>query len=51
MYSVLHRLGQPDPQHVPQASQLLHYLQEVRLPNGVSNTSLGSVLPSPVGPT
>lgn len=28
VYSVLHRLGQPDPQHVPQASQLLHYLQE-----------------------
>ncbi|XP_055994386.1 protein unc-13 homolog D [Sorex fumeus] len=28
VYSVLHRLGQPEPQHVSQASQLLQYLQE-----------------------
>ncbi|XP_027626583.1 LOW QUALITY PROTEIN: protein unc-13 homolog D [Tupaia chinensis] len=28
LYTVLHRLGQPEPSHVPEASELLRYLQE-----------------------
>ncbi|XP_058532680.1 protein unc-13 homolog D isoform X1 [Ochotona princeps] len=28
LYTVLHRLGQPEPDHVSEASELLHYLQE-----------------------
>lgn len=29
LYTVLHRLGQPEPNHVKEASELLRYLQEV----------------------
>lgn len=29
LYTVLHRLGQPEPNHVKEASELLSYLQEV----------------------
>lgn len=29
LYTVLHRLGQPEPNHVKEDSELLHYLQEV----------------------
>lgn len=29
LYTVLHRLGQPEPSHVREASELLLYLQEV----------------------
>lgn len=29
LYTILHRLGQPEPDHVSEASELLHYLQEV----------------------
>lgn len=29
VYTVLHRLGQPEPNHVTEASELLRYLQEV----------------------
>lgn len=29
LYTVLHRLGQPEPNHVREASELLRYLQEV----------------------
>lgn len=29
LYTVLHRLGQPEPSHVMEASELLRYLQEV----------------------
>lgn len=29
LYTILHRLGQPEPNHVKEASELLRYLQEV----------------------
>lgn len=29
VYTILHRLGQPEPNHVTEASELLRYLQEV----------------------
>lgn len=29
LYTVLHRLGKPEPNHVTEASELLQYLQEV----------------------
>lgn len=29
LYTVLHRLGQPEPNHVKEASELLSYLQKV----------------------
>lgn len=32
LYTVVHRLGQPEPNHVKEASELLHYLQEVSPP-------------------
>lgn len=46
LYTVLHRLGQPEPNHVKEASELLSYLQEV---NPASTLTLlppqGSALP------
>lgn len=30
LYTVLHRLGQPEPNHVKEDSELLRYLQEVK---------------------
>lgn len=29
VYTILHRLGKPEPSHVSEASELLRYLQEV----------------------
>lgn len=43
LYTVLHRLGQPEPNHVKEASELLCYLQEV---NPASTLPPGSALPS-----
>lgn len=48
LYTVLHRLGQPEPNHVKEASELLRYLQEVNpAPRCYpSSYSQGSTLPS-----
>lgn len=52
LYTVLHRLGQPEPNHVKEASELLRYLQEVNpapavthLPSAKAQPSLPTRLP------
>lgn len=48
LYTVLHRLGEPEPNHVKEASELLSYLQEV---NPASYSKAQPALPPPQLPT
>lgn len=50
LYTVLHRLGQPEPNHVKEASELLSYLQKVETQPPPSPTLLPPRLSPPFPP-